>query len=116
MFTIHLNDLRFFAHHGLHDEEAIVGTEFGVAIAINFAGPENIVSLKDTINYVEVYELVKNIFRHPARLLETLAVDICDAIYGLDHRIVQVSININKLNPPIVNFTGNVGVSFSKSF
>lgn len=116
MFTIHLTDLRFFAHHGMHDEEAIVGNDFEVSVSVTFDVPDKITSLTETVNYVSLYGIIKNIFKHPAKLLETLAVDICDEIYLSDNRIKNINITIHKLNPPISNFIGNVGVSFTKSF
>jgi dihydroneopterin aldolase len=51
MFTVHLNKLKFFAHHGVHDEEGIIGTDFEVSVSINFNAPEKIIALNDTINY-----------------------------------------------------------------
>jgi dihydroneopterin aldolase len=116
MFTIHLTQLRFFAHHGIHDEEAIVGNDFEVSVHVSFDVSENVNALSETVNYVLVYEAIKKKFRHPAKLLETLAQDICEEIYSTDKRIKKINITIDKLNPPIPNFIGNVGVSFSKLF
>ncbi|MEP6712729.1 MAG: dihydroneopterin aldolase [Ferruginibacter sp.] len=116
MFTIHLTNLRFFAHHGMHDEEAIVGNDFEVSLSVTFEVPDRIKALSETINYVSVYLIIKKIFKHPSKLLETLAVDICDEIYLSDNRIKKINITIHKLNPAISNFIGNVGVSFCKSF
>lgn len=59
MFTIHLNKLTFFAHHGLHDEEAITGTNFEIDLSIKFDIPGNVTSIHQTINYTNVYEVVK---------------------------------------------------------
>jgi 7,8-dihydroneopterin aldolase/epimerase/oxygenase len=116
MFTVHLNKLKFFAHHGVHDEEGIIGTDFEVSVSINFNAPEKIIALNDTINYVSVYNIVKNRFAIPERLLETLAQHISDDIYAMDKRIVTINISIEKMNPPISNFIGTVGVTFTKSF
>ncbi|MEO5944289.1 MAG: dihydroneopterin aldolase [Ferruginibacter sp.] len=116
MFTIHLSNLRFFAHHGVHDEEAIVGNDFEVSVDVEFEVADKIKSLSETVNYVDIYIAIKRIFRSPAKLLETLARDICEEIYNTDKRIKKINITIHKLNPPIPNFTGNVGVSFSKLF
>jgi 7,8-dihydroneopterin aldolase/epimerase/oxygenase len=116
MFTVHLNKLQFFAHHGVHDEEGIIGTDFEVSVSINFNAPEKVIALHDTINYVSVFEIVKNRFAVPERLLETLAQHIADDIYASDNRITTINIFIDKINPPISNFIGSVGVTYSKSF
>jgi 7,8-dihydroneopterin aldolase/epimerase/oxygenase len=72
--------------------------------------------LDDTINYVSVFEIIKNRFAIPERLLETLAQHIVDDIYAIDNRIIKINILIDKINAPIPNFIGTVGVSYSKSF
>ena len=116
MFTIHLNKLTFFAHHGLHDEEAITGTDFEVDVSVAFNATSKINSIHQTINYVDVYDVIKRHMKHPVALLETLAENITEEIYSLDNRITSINININKLHPPVKNFTGNVGVTYSKDF
>ena len=116
MNTIHLNKLKFYAHHGYHDEEGIVGTDFEISVTIDFIASEQITLLSQTINYVEVYDTIKVIFEKPTKLLESLAEDICNCIYALNSSIKTININITKLHPPIRNFIGTVGVSLIKSY
>ena len=116
MHSVHLDKLRFFAYHGLHEEEAIAGAEFEVNLSIDFKQDDPIKKISDTINYVDVYELIKLVFQEPVHLMETLAEEITKRIGLLDNRVSAVNIRITKLNPPIPNFSGNVSVSFSKSF
>ena len=85
-------------------------------MSISFDAEEIIHSLKQTINYVEVYDIVKRHFERPRQLLEMLAQEITEDIHESDARIRSVEIHINKLNPPIANFIGSVGVSYSKTF
>ncbi|MBC7866111.1 MAG: dihydroneopterin aldolase, partial [Gloeobacteraceae cyanobacterium ES-bin-316] len=59
MFTIHLNNCRFFAHHGLHEEEAIVGAGFEVSLSATLEEDVNITSMKKTIHYVDIFDIVK---------------------------------------------------------
>jgi 7,8-dihydroneopterin aldolase/epimerase/oxygenase len=108
--------MRFFAHHGLHEEETIIGAYFEVFIDISFDPLKKIVSIDETINYVEVFQIVQQIFSTPEKLLETLAQNIVEAIYETNKKIHKINISIEKLNPPITNFTGTVSVSFSKTF
>lgn len=116
MFTVHLNKMKFFAHHGWHDEEGITGTEFEVSVSVAFEAKEKISSLQDTVNYIKVFDIVKERFLYPVRLLEMLAEQIVGDIHQTDARIRSINITIDKLNPPINNFTGTAGVSLSKSF
>ena len=116
MYSIHLNNLKFFAHHGYHDEEGVVGTNFEISVTVTFDAVEKIVTLPQTINYVEMYDVIKEIFNKPTKLLESLAHDICDTVSSLDDRIKTINITITKLQPPLSNFIGSVGVSLAKSY
>jgi len=116
MFTIHLNKLAFFSHHGLHDEETITGADFEIDVSVAFDAADKITSLHETINYTAVYSLIKKHMKSPVPLLETLAQNITEDIHLLDDRIRKIDIRINKLHPPIRNFVGSVGVSYSKAF
>ena len=116
MITIHLNDLNFFAHHGLHEEETIVGTHFEIDVEISFQEEEQIVSLSDTINYVHVYNIIKEHMKRPSRLIETVAMQIADEIHKNNTNSRFINITIRKLNPPINNFTGKVGVTYRKEY
>jgi dihydroneopterin aldolase len=98
------------------DEETLIGNNFEVSVTVNFIAKGPIESLSDTVNYVELHHIIKEIFHQPVKLLETLAEEICDKLHQYDNRIKRVEISINKLNPPINNFTGTVGVSLSKDY
>ena len=108
--------MKFFAYHGVHKEEAIVGTEFEVFVSISFDSSVKILELNDTINYVAVFEIVKKLFAIPEKLLETLAQNITEEIYKINNQIISINVTIDKLNSPICNFTGTVGVNYSKSY
>lgn len=116
MFTIHLNKLAFFAHHGLHEEEAMTGNDFEIDVSVEFDSTSKITSIDQTINYVAVHDAIKKHMVQPVALLETLAQNITEDIHLLDKRIRKINIRINKLHPPIKNFIGNVGVSYYKVF
>ncbi len=116
MNTITLNNLHFYAYHGVHEEEAIVGGNFEVSILVDFISSKEIADLRDTINYVAIYDIVKKQFAIPEKLLEVLAQNLAFLIYKLDNRIKRINISIQKLNAPIANFEGNVGICFTKEF
>ena len=116
-FTIELKCLRFFAHHGLYAEEAKVGNEFEVDVSIAYKAAETIVSsIEQTINYAEVFRIVKDEFSQRKDLLETCAMQIADRLQKQFPQIESLTISIKKLNAPIANFVGSVGVAFTKAF
>ncbi len=114
--TITLSDIEFYAYHGWHSEEEKIGANFSIDVSIDFDPGKEVVNLDDTINYVAVFEKIKEVFEQSVKLLETLAEDICQKIHSLDDRITTINIKITKLNPPITNFNGTVSVSLQKYF
>ena len=116
MRGIHLNKLEFFGYHGWHTEEGLAGANFSVDVSVFFDEQKAVQELKDSINYVAVFDILKKNMSQPVKLLETLAEQICEAIRSIDERIKTINIKITKLNPPILNFIGTVSVSLSKTY
>ena len=116
MYTIYLNNLHFHAHHGLFEEEKIIGNEFIVSVEIVLLNEQIISDLKQSIDYSDVYEIIKGLMNIPTPLLETIAANISDAIYGYNKNIKEISVKIEKKHPPIQHFMGNVAVSYKKAF
>ncbi len=115
--TIELKGLRFFAEHGMYAEEIKIGNEFEVDLCISYKLPKkSIDSIEQTINYVDVYRIVKAEMAEPKHLLETCAIKIVDRLHNYFKQIEKIQINVKKLAPPITNFTGSVGVSIYKEF
>ncbi|MES2431339.1 MAG: dihydroneopterin aldolase [Bacteroidota bacterium] len=114
MLSIHLNNLRFHSFHGIHEEEKVLGNKLELNVTVLVDGAERITSLKQTVNYVTLYEIIKQRMDKPTPLLETVAQDLAEMICSFDERIKSVDINIKKLNPPIHNFHGQISVSYKK--
>ena len=96
MFTIHLNNLKFFAMHGLHAEEKVLGNEFEVNAVISFEEKGTITAMHQTIDYVKVYAIIKQRMDMPTALLETVAQDLAQQIYEADKRATSITISIKK--------------------
>jgi len=111
MLTIELTKLLFHAHHGLYKEEKILGGAFEVNVSVHHhAAAIPLLHLKDTIDYVAVYNIVKEKMEQPTPLLETIATTIADEIFRKFSQAEEVTVAITKLNPPIIAFEGSVGV------
>jgi dihydroneopterin aldolase len=113
MLSIHLHNIVFFAHHGIYEEEKILGNEFELNITIRHS-PQHlpVKHLADTVDYIAVYELVKKRMAIPTSLLETLATEIAQQILAQFSLAETVFISIKKMHPPVSQLKGNVGVSF----
>lgn len=116
MFTIHLHNLKFFSFHGLHEEEKILGKEYDVNADVTFEENGLVNRLHQTIDYVKIYDIIKQRMNVPTHILETVAQDLAQLIYKADNRITSIHISIKKIHPPIAAFEGNVGVSYKKDF
>lgn len=116
-FTIELNSIRFFGEHGMYDQEKKVGNEFEVDVSIDCKSPKKMIhSIEQTINYAEVYRILQEEFAERKFLLETVAMQVADKLQQQFPEIEFVKISIRKLHPPITNFSGSVGITFSKEF
>jgi len=117
MITIHLNNLIFYSFHGVHEEERILGNEYEVNAVIQFheIDPE-IDSLSQTINYVDIFEIIKNRMNIPTQLLETVVMDIGNTIHEKYNYVRSINISLTKNHPPIQQIQGSVGVSWHKEF
>lgn len=116
MLTIHLHSLIFHSFHGLFKEEKILGNDFEVNVDISFEALAIITRLQQSVDYVSLHAIIKDVMDEPTQLLETVVQLLAEKIYLFDSRIKSVTIKIKKLNPPIGNFQGSVGVSYSKVF
>jgi 7,8-dihydroneopterin aldolase/epimerase/oxygenase len=115
--TIHLRRLQFFAPHGMFEEEQLAGNEFEVDLSLEIDAPnDRLASLEESINYATVFELVKRVFEKPEALLENLAMTIASDVKLHFPVLKKISVQITKLHPPIISFTGSVGVTFEKSY
>lgn len=115
--NIELRGLRFFSEHGMYAEEKKVGNQFEIDLTVSYKAPKHVItSIEETVNYVEIYRIVEEEFLGHKHLLETCAMQICDKLHETFPEIKQIDISIKKINPPITNFSGSVGVSYSKEF
>ena len=116
MVTVKINKLKLYGYHGLHKEEAIIGGEFELNLYADYEEKGIINLIEQTINYVHIVEIIKKEFSIRYDLLESLAQQIAIQVYNENPFIKNINISIEKLNAPILNFTGTVGVEYSKTF
>ena len=98
-----LEGLEFHAFHGVYPHERDSGNWFEVDIAVetDFSkGAEND-ELAGTINYEEIFQVVKDGMEEPSKLLETVAEKIVSSVLNKFPTATQVELKISKINPPI---------------
>lgn len=117
MISIELKDVRLQARHGLYKGESKIGNTYQIDLCVKFEeGSITFNKLGDTINYVELYEIVKRGMKEPAHLLEKLCDDIIQQIKLQYPFIAEATISLYKMHAPIENFEGRVGVTLRKIF
>ncbi len=117
MTTIHLHNLIFHGYHGLYEGEDKTGNSFEVNLDVSYevkkGGYDDIGNL---INYVDLYNLVRKRMNTTTPLLEQLADGIMRKIAREFKQVREIRISIFKLNVPIENFEGKLGISMSMNF
>lgn len=110
--SITLNGLRFHARHGVMEQERRVGNTFVVDLRLDYPFADAMLTdnLESTLNYAEVYAVVKAEMDRPSHLLERVAGRIREALLRRYPQISGGFLRIVKLRPPIPGITGSAGV------
>ena len=100
---IYLDDMRFYANHGVMEQERLVGGEYNVSLTVeaDLSKAVRTDDVADTINYAALYEVVKSEMAVPSKLLEHVAGRIGRRAMETFERITTLTIKVTKLNPPM---------------
>ena len=117
LLTISLNNVRFRAYHGLHPEERQKGNDFVVNLQVGYVPRTGtILSLEDTIDYASLFDIINMTMQQPVDLLETLVQEMAHAVHQKFSQVKEITVSVEKLNPPIDKFTGSAAVSYKAEF
>lgn len=100
---ISLEGLEFHAYHGVYPHERSSGNKFEVDVIVETKIEESAFNddLRGTLNYEDLYSLVKIEMEKPSKLLETVAHSIAESILKKFAGAVNAEVKISKFNPPI---------------
>jgi dihydroneopterin aldolase len=117
LLTISLHNVRFRAYHGIYPEERQKGNDFVVNMQVSYQPPVGVIhSLEDTIDYAMLFGIINTTMQKPVDLLETLTQTIAENSYKQFPQIKEITVSVEKLNPPIDKFSGSVQVKYSKQY
>lgn len=107
MGKIRIEGIEIYAHHGVHKEEQKLGNRFRIELEmeVDTSKAEKSDKLEETVNYHEVYKVLKAEMKKKSKLLEHIAGRILEAILKQFPEVRKVNIKLSKLNPPI---NGNI--------
>ena len=117
MVTIELQQLIFFEHHGIYEEERKVMNSFEVNLSVSYPETDFVFErISDTISYVNLFKIVQEKMKEPVFLLEKICQGIILNIKRQYPAVSEVKISVFKLQAPIEHFAGRVGVTMHRSF
>ncbi len=101
--SIFLRNMRFFALHGIGEQEHKVGNDYVVNVRAEYDISKSALSddLNDTLNYVEMYNVVKQVVGETQELLERVTYKIGERILERFEGVTAVEVDLRKVNPPI---------------
>ena len=101
--SIQLHDMRFYAYHGVMEQERRVGGQYLVTLCVKSDLSRAVVSdsVADTVNYAALYEVVAHEMAQPSQLLEHVAGRVAQRVLDDFPQVEQLSIRITKCNPPM---------------
>lgn len=101
--SIELKNIKFYAYHGVMEQERIVGNQFVVDALLTVPLERAMDSdhLDDTINYALIYEVIKLEMLIPSNLLEHVAGRTLNALKRTFPQLSAIELKVSKLNPPI---------------
>ncbi len=103
MGKISLEGIEIFAHHGYYAEERKKGNTFivDITLTVDFQKAADEDTIDGTINYEQVYEIIKNEMGISAKLLEHLAQRIVAKVMTEFTNVSAIELSISKLDPPL---------------
>jgi len=115
-YILELDSMEFHSYHGCLDTEKITGNLF----VVDFRGtlpctPElSQDSLEGSVNYADIYNVVKEQMLIPSDLLEKVAGRIVEAIDLAFPQFLEFSVRVSKSCPPVDGVCKWSRVTFSK--
>ena len=101
--SILLHDMRFYAYHGVMEQEQRVGGEYLVSLQVEADLSRAAVSdsVADTVNYAELYDVVRDEMAQPSQLLEQVAGRIGQRVLEDFPQVAALTVRVTKCNPPM---------------
>ncbi|MFI3294533.1 MAG: dihydroneopterin aldolase [Rikenellaceae bacterium] len=118
MADIRLENMSFYAHHGCYAQEQLVGGRFRVDFSFRYDSllAQQSDDISQTVNYLEVYELIRERMAVTSHLLEHVASGILDLVGQRFSLVEWAEVRVTKLAPPLGGQLGGVSVTLERSY
>lgn len=105
-----LENIEIYAYHGVFEQENRVGNHFVINVKITVDVAEACLTddIGDTLNYGQIYDIIKKEMDIPSRLLEHAGGRIVRQLKAHFPQVEKIELKISKKNPPV---GGQVGAA-----
>jgi 7,8-dihydroneopterin aldolase/epimerase/oxygenase len=110
--TIEVNGIQIYTNHGCMDEEAAIGGQYivDVAITTDFSASFHTDHIADTVDYVAIRKIVTEEMAIRSKLIEHVGNRIVTRMKKELSGLLSVRLKVTKLNPPIDGDVNNVAI------
>ena len=100
---VHIDGIRLHARHGVLPQEQLTGNDYiiNVRVGYDISRAMQTDDVADTLNYAEVYNIIKEEMSIPSKLIEHVAGRIANRLMDSYSQISSVMLRITKCNPPM---------------
>lgn len=100
---VFLKDAKFYAYHGVGEQERIVGNYFivNIRLGVDFTKAAEEDDLEGSISYAEVYNKINVEMKQSSLLLEHVANRIVERLLKDYPQLLSIDLKLEKLNPPM---------------
>ena len=116
MAKIIVQGIKLYGYHGCMDEEHKTGRAFIVDVVLeaDLTQAAAADTLSETINYVTIYEIVKEEMAIRSKLIEHVAKRIYDHLRRKFPQATKAEVQVTKLHPPINGIVERVSAVISE--
>lgn len=107
---VELQDITFFAHHGLYAFEREKGGDFKVDVLLEEPDKNEYTNLQHVTNYEEIFAIVAHQMNQPKDFIEEVARLILHDLKQHFINAVYIKVALTKCAPPIPNMKGKAKV------
>ncbi len=108
---VELQQIKFFAYHGLYDFERTSGGDFLLDVLIDAPDNESYRVIHDVVDYEKIYAILKHQMETPQLFIEEVArlikLDLINAFGAANH----IKVSVTKCAPPIQGMSGSAKVT-----
>ena len=107
---VHIDGIRLHARHGVLPQEQLTGNDYIINVGYDISRAMQTDDVADTLNYAEVYNIIKEEMSTPSKLIEHVAGRIANRLMDSYSQISSVMLRITKCNPPMEADCNGAGV------